>query len=507
MHVGDVFKGGRYVVLSKLGWGHFSTVWLASDTHSSGQEVALKVQKSASHYTEAAYDEIEILRQIQAGDQQGEHCVVRLLDSFEHAGPHGTHVCMIFEKLGDNLLTLIKHHNYRGVPLDVVRHIARQVLIGLDYLHRERSIIHTDLKPENVLLKHHLPPRPGRRSSAAGTSQLLPRPPPVATSKPKPPPSPLTKNQKKKLKRKAKKASHGAGPEDGAGAAPPPAEDNGDGEGDCDASDEEEEGDEDEGGTGSASPDGGDTRGGAGRDPPVPAEADDGPHGRGAESFEPTAAEVEAAAAAASSGDTDARGGDTGSGASADAWLCKIVDLGNACWTYKQFTADIQTRQYRCPEVLLGAKYSTPADMWSMACLVFELATGDLLFDPRSGEGYERDEDHLALMIELLGRMPRRVALGGKHSRDFFTRQGELRHIRKLRMWPMDAVLREKYNYSASDAAALADFLVPMLHFVPERRATAAESLQHPWLTGAAFQPRAHPQSEGSSETDEGGQV
>lgn len=30
---------------------------------------------------------------------------------------------------------------------------------------------------------------------------------------------------------------------------------------------------------------------------------------------------------------------------------CKIVDFGNACWIEKQFTADIQTRQYRCPEV------------------------------------------------------------------------------------------------------------------------------------------------------------
>lgn len=29
----------------------------------------------------------------------------------------------------------------------------------------------------------------------------------------------------------------------------------------------------------------------------------------------------------------------------------KVVDFGNACWTYKQFTSDIQTRQYRCPEV------------------------------------------------------------------------------------------------------------------------------------------------------------
>ena len=48
--------------------------------------------------------------------------------------------------------------------------------------------------------------------------------------------------------------------------------------------------------------------------------------------------------------------------------------------------------QYRAPEVLLGASYDESADMWSLGCLVFELLTGDLLFEPQAGENYERDE-------------------------------------------------------------------------------------------------------------------
>lgn len=48
----------------------------------------------------------------------------------------------------------------------------------------------------------------------------------------------------------------------------------------------------------------------------------------------------------------------------------KIADLGNACWTYRHFTEDIQTRQYRALEVLIGSEYGPPADIWSTACMV-----------------------------------------------------------------------------------------------------------------------------------------
>lgn len=152
--VGEKFKDGKYTVVRKLGWGHFSTVWLSRD-NTTGKHVALKVVRSAAHYTETAIDEIKLLNKIVQAkpDHPGRKHVVSLLDSFEHKGPNGTHVCMVFEVLGENLLGLIKRWNHRGIPMPIVKQITKQVLLGLDYLHRECGIIHTDLKPENVLIE------------------------------------------------------------------------------------------------------------------------------------------------------------------------------------------------------------------------------------------------------------------------------------------------------------------------------------------------------------------
>ena len=81
----------------------------------------------------------------------GEDCYcVQLLNCLIHNGPHGKHFVMVFEILGANLLEIIKRYNYKGVPMPLVRIMAKQCLIGLDYLHRICKIIHTDLKPENI---------------------------------------------------------------------------------------------------------------------------------------------------------------------------------------------------------------------------------------------------------------------------------------------------------------------------------------------------------------------
>ncbi len=59
---------------------------------------------------------------------------------------------MVFEVLGDSLFTFMAQSYSKGVPLESVKVIVRQVLEGLHYLHEKCKIIHTDIKPENILL-------------------------------------------------------------------------------------------------------------------------------------------------------------------------------------------------------------------------------------------------------------------------------------------------------------------------------------------------------------------
>lgn len=149
---------------------------------------------------------------------------------------------------------------------------------------------------------------------------------------------------------------------------------------------------------------------------------------------------------------------------------------------YHHFTEDIQTRQYRSVEVLLGAEYYCSTDIWSAACLTFELATGDYLFDPHAGKNYTRDEDHLGHIMELLGTVPEFLWRTSKYGQKYFTETGQLKSIPTLKPWGMDCVLTEKYDWTRERADGFMGFLLPMLQFDPLSRASAEESLTSSWL-------------------------
>ncbi|KAL1370651.1 hypothetical protein HN51_000884 [Arachis hypogaea] len=387
--IGDQFAGGRYIAQKKLGWGQFSTVWLAYDTKDE-KYVALKIQKSAAQFVQAALHEIDILSAIGDGSPSHTKFVAQLIDHFKHTGPNGNHLCMVLEFLGDSLLRLIKYTRYKGIPLKKVREICTCILIGLDYLHREHGIIHTDLKPENILLIS--PINPSRDPLSTGASPILERPEGSI--------SPSPSHMEKRLKRRARRMSMSLS------------------------------------------------------------------MGRGDSIDEYPKRNIE---------EIDVR--------------CKIVDFGNACWADNQFTDLVQTRQYRAPEVILQAGYSYSIDMWSFACIAFELATGDMLFNPRAGQGFSEDEDHLALMMELLGKFPKKMATSGAKCKDFFDRFGDLKRIRRLKMCPLKKLLVERYKFSEKDANEFSEFLLPLLDLSPEKRPSAQQCLQHPWIKDIDYAP------------------
>ncbi|XP_041650935.1 SRSF protein kinase 2 [Cheilinus undulatus] len=643
--IGDLFNG-RYHVIRKLGWGHFSTVWLCWDIQVKNF-VAMKVVKSAQHYTETALDEIKLLRCVRESDPSdpNKDMVVQLIDDFKISGVNGIHVCMVFEVLGHHLLKWIIKSNYQGLPLPCVKSIIKQVLQGLDYLHTKCKIIHTDIKPENILMC--VDDAFVRRMAMEATEwQKAGAPPPsgsaVSTAPQLKPVGKISKNKKKKLKKKQKRQAEllerrmleiealereaerreeraKEGGEKGDHEHNPPSplkktglseeaeskgaedgkekeeeeeeeeeedeeveeeeketekeekeieepknesktdeeaeveeeeskekehEDEEEEEEDEEEEEEEEEEDEDADRDNSLSSgyemyngevsEMGLTNGSSDRHrgtipifpdlpldpvPGNPISVGTADIGEGPSPNSPTA-DRSRTVSSSSTGDTPkvrARAADLLINPldprNADSIRVKIADLGNACWVHKHFTEDIQTRQYRSIEVLIGAGYSTPADIWSTACMAFELATGDYLFEPHSGEDYSRDEDHIAhiiellgciprhfalsgkysreffnrrdhiaLIMELLGKVPRKVVAAGKYSREFFSKKGELRHITKLKPWSLFDVLVEKYGWSHEDAGHFTNFLLPMLEMVPEKRASAGECLNHPWI-------------------------
>ncbi|XP_052827901.1 SRSF protein kinase 2 isoform X9 [Octopus bimaculoides] len=489
--IGDLFHG-RYHVVRKLGWGHFSTVWLCWDMVAK-RFVALKVVKSAQHYTETALDEIKLLKCVRDSDQNDSNRekAVQLLDDFKITGVNGVHVCMVFEVLGNHLLKLIIRSNYRGIPIENVKNIIRQVLQGLDYLHRKCEIIHTDIKPENILMCVDEAYVRKLAAEALEWQRLGIKLPGSAVStapKERIDAVKMTKNKKKKLKKKLKRQQELMNlqlqqmeetcAESEIGATNEPRETSNSldkrpnmvplSQNSIDAGDDDDDEDDDDISSATVT---------------SPEEQQ-----KSLPSPQPNSQDnINSPTSPTTSKTSDKTNENVSRRKDPVHEVCedlkvKIADLGNACWVSHHFTEDIQTRQYRCLEVLLGAGYGPPADIWSTACMAFEMASGDYLFEPHSGEEYSRDEDHLAHIIELLGTIPKHIALSGKYSRDFFNRKGELRHITKLKPWGLNEVLREKYEWNEKDAREFSDFLLPMLVFDPAKRATALESLNHPWL-------------------------
>ena len=609
VHVGEILLD-RYIIMQKLGYGHFSTAWLALDNNN-GNYVAIKVQKSDERYIQGAYDEIEILQSLAKKNfdkewirslkeyykddkeklselETVEHTqVVQLLNSFIHNGQNGKHFCMVFEVMGVTLLEIIKRYNYKGIPLPLVRIITKQILIGLDFLHRICHIIHTDLKPENVLVcltqdelrniqetgTYVLDTGNNNQNSEENSRNIS------ENKKDKEKEITNFEIKEKKIKEDEKESNIESSTTEltldennnmsifidkevdlkGVGkkarkkrqrykkkkkkmlekyglsnveiedkmtevindinlemekeqfeenvkhfdlddiierpriASVPKvnlnlysheknkrqkSEEN---------SEESEEikYDDDE------------------NNDIIPFDINLLEYSKSIqgyikernrilhdETYRRFAITRNEALSKAKTDDEkievykkfnneyNTRGKEID-----PSIEVKICDIGNACWFDYHFSTIIQTRQYRSPEVLIGVNYNETSDIWSLACIVFELVTGDFLFQPEKGDTFTKNDDHVAKFIYTLGKMPKNFAKRGEYYNKFFTKEGKLRRIKNRKFIGLKDILVKKYHFKEFEAQALTDFLLPMLEYYPERRASARELLRHPWLT------------------------
>ncbi|XP_040989395.1 serine/threonine-protein kinase AFC2 isoform X1 [Juglans microcarpa x Juglans regia] len=135
----------RYKIHGKMGEGTFGQVLECWDREKK-EMVAIKIVRGIKKYREAAMIEIEMLQQLGKHDKGGNRCV-QIRNWFDYRN----HICIVFEKLGPSLYDFLRKNNYRSFPIDLVREIGRQLLECVAFMHDLR-LIHTDLKPENVLL-------------------------------------------------------------------------------------------------------------------------------------------------------------------------------------------------------------------------------------------------------------------------------------------------------------------------------------------------------------------
>ncbi|MCO5603703.1 hypothetical protein L7F22_057854 [Adiantum nelumboides] len=136
----------RYKILRQMGEGTFGRVLECWD-RDAHELVAVKVVRSAEKYREAARIEVDMLCTLAEKDVEDLGGCVRIRNWFDYRN----HICIVCEKLGPSLFDFLRTNNYRPFSVDLVQEFGRQILGSVAFMHNLR-LIHTDLKPENVLL-------------------------------------------------------------------------------------------------------------------------------------------------------------------------------------------------------------------------------------------------------------------------------------------------------------------------------------------------------------------
>jgi len=390
------FKGeilnDKYLILHKIGEGGYATVWLVLNIQNSNF-YAMKIQFPDDY--EDGLDEIECFKKFKNTCPY----INTLLDHFIYKSKYEEddyeieeeYVIMIFELMVGSIYDIIRVGKYsKGLPFETVKTIIKQLLIAMDVINNKYKKIHTDIKPDNILV--------------CGVSDQIQEIINLVKSN-----TPLTNSIKKKNKLNKTNIKNIVRKMSFSNIEQKYSKKNNIGNQNLSLVD--------------------------------------------------------------------------------DKYIqnikIKLSDFGT-CRKIDHNKYDIQTRYYRAPEIIMGYKYNENCDMWSVGCTIYELLTGEILFNPDKELRFSRNKFHLCKMITSLGKIPKELMDHSIYKIDFFTNSGLIKGTYDIKYDSLDHSIIKKMgsreDMTQDKIFLTIDIIRQMLDYYPMNRPSPKLALDHKWF-------------------------
>ena len=406
------YYDNRYLCLKYLGRGTFCRVWLVYDIEDN-DFYAMKVQ--FPKYYEDSQDELKINKII--NNSQRDSRLIKLMNSFVFTNKEGKHTCFIYELMGGTLLDIFKaYEDEEHIPMPICKKIIKELFLSLAELH-SLNIIHTDLKPENIMIKK-------KNKNIDEIVELL-QPLNLKNIYEKIVEEDLpsdfgeyNKTKKKKIKKRIKDRSL--------------------------------------------------------KKLAVFVEEQINVYNQKNEIIDITNQDIDELQFGNTSKFTDF---------DIDNLNLKIIDFGNAERLDKKIQDEIMIRNYRPPENIMNDYYDEKADVWSVGCIIYEIFTGDYLFEvDKNQKTIEKDREHLHQMFEILGKIPRNMALDCDFTEDLFDNKGRILKHKNCEYTSLAEILRKDFDYNEEDSVNIQNYLKKVLAYNLKDRYSALEAANDTWL-------------------------
>jgi serine/threonine-protein kinase SRPK3 len=347
-HLNNHVINNKYLLLKKIGYGSFSSVWFVLNWQDK-KYYAMKIYNDEDY--EEGIGEIRILKNIKKLDCK---YLMTMIDYFIYETKtikkdkdlKLRHPCIVFELMVGSLYELGKfHYNKEGIPIKIIDKIYPQIMEGIKTLHEKMEIIHADIKPENILIRgySHEIEQYIKYINSLDLNILL--------------------EEKKSYQLVCEYINK--------------------------------------------------------RLDMINIDDQEYINQKYLDNIE----------------------------------IC-ITDFGSIIPNKKFSTDEIQTRYYRAPEILLQLKHGFPCDIWAIGCMLFELITGLILFDPDKDDIRDRDYCHILLIVNNIGKIPKYMIDSSPVKRLYFQKyklkfdefEGVSNYIvSKLKEKIKDSILEKKY--------------------------------------------------------------